>query len=54
MAARSIGQPTAVASLRRMLIPLALAQFICSFAGSNMNVAIKSISTDLGTTVQGV
>jgi MFS family permease len=37
-----------------MLVPLALAQFICSFAGSNMNVMITDISTDLGTTVQGV
>ena len=37
-----------------MLIPLALAQFICSFAGSNMNVMINSISHDLNTTVQGV
>ena len=42
------------ASLRKMLIPLALAQFICSFAGSNMNVMINDISHDLGTTVQGV
>ncbi|MFF0814899.1 MFS transporter [Rhodococcus sp. NPDC003318] len=41
-------------TLRRVLIPLALAQFICSFAGSNMNVMISDISTDLGTTVQGV
>jgi MFS family permease len=37
-----------------MLIPLALAQFICSFAGSNMNVMINDISHDLDTTVQGV
>ena len=37
-----------------MLIPLALAQFICSFAGSNMNVMINDISEDLNTTVQGV
>jgi MFS family permease len=37
-----------------MLIPLALAQFICSFAGSNMNVMINDISKDLDTTVQGV
>ena len=37
-----------------MLLPLALAQFIASFAGSNMNVAISSISKDLGTTVHGV
>src|ERR1700729_4117649 len=41
-------------SLRAMLIPLALAQFICSFAGSNMNVMITDISVDLHTTVQGV
>jgi MFS family permease len=41
-------------SLRRMLVPLALAQFICSFAGSNMNVMITDISTDLHTDVQGV
>ncbi|HEU0239610.1 MAG TPA: MFS transporter [Micromonosporaceae bacterium] len=39
---------------RRALLPLALAQFICSFAGSNMNVMINDISTDLHTTVQGV
>ncbi|WP_249265124.1 MFS transporter [Rhodococcus pyridinivorans] len=37
-----------------MLLPLALAQFICSFAGSNMNVMINDISVDLDTTVQGV
>ncbi|MFF0531642.1 MFS transporter [Nocardia amikacinitolerans] len=37
-----------------VLVPLALAQFICSFAGSNMNVMINDISTDLNTTVQGV
>ena len=41
-------------ALRRMLIPLALAQFIASFAGSNMNVMITDISQDLNTTVQGV
>lgn len=41
-------------ALRRMLLPLALAQFICSFAGSNMNVMINDISRDLDTTVQGV
>ena len=46
------GRP--VASLRRVLVPLALAQFICSFAGSNMNVMITDISEDLDTTVQGV
>jgi MFS family permease len=40
--------------LRKVLVPLALAQFICSFAGSNMNVMITDISHDLDTTVQGV
>jgi len=39
---------------RRVLAPLALAQFICSFAGSNMNVMITDISHDLDTTVKGV
>ncbi|MFL5904107.1 MAG: MFS transporter [Solirubrobacteraceae bacterium] len=41
-------------SARRILAPLALAQFICSFAGSNMNVMINDISDDLDTTVKGV
>ena len=41
-------------ALRAVLVPLALAQFICSFAGSNMNVMINDISDDLDTTVQGV
>ncbi|MBB5786714.1 MFS family permease [Jiangella mangrovi] len=40
--------------MRRVLVPLALAQFICSFAGSNMNVMINDIGRDLDTTVQGV
>lgn len=40
--------------MRGVLVPLALAQFICSFAGSNMNVMINDISRDLDTTVQGV
>jgi MFS family permease len=39
---------------RRILAPLALAQFICSFAGSNMNVMINDMSQDLDTTVQGI
>jgi MFS family permease len=52
-AAASVPVPAA-SSLRRMLVPLALAQFICSFAGSNMNVMINDISHDLHTTVQGV
>jgi MFS family permease len=43
-----------LASARRLIAPLALAQFICSFAGSNMNVMIADISDDLDTTVKGV
>jgi MFS family permease len=43
-----------VVSARRLILPLALAQFICSFAGSNMNVMITDISDDLDTTVKGV
>jgi MFS family permease len=49
--------PTAAgprASARRLIAPLALAQFICSFAGSNMNVMISDITDDLDTTVKGV
>ncbi len=41
-------------ALRRVLLPLALAQFICSFAGSNMNVMINDMSKDLNTTVKGI
>jgi MFS family permease len=48
----TVGRPSG--ALRRILVPLALAQFICSFAGSNMNVMITDISHDLDTTVQGV
>src|SRR5829696_6996485 len=48
----STGRPSR--ALRKILVPLALAQFICSFAGSNMNVMINDISSDLDTTVQGV
>jgi hypothetical protein len=48
------GRQATTGSLRKMLVPLALAQFICSFAGSNMNVMINDIKTDLHTTVQGV
>jgi|SRR4051812_14839549 MFS family permease len=47
-------QQSAALSPRRLLLPLALAQFICSFAGSNMNVMINDISKDLNTTVTGV
>ncbi|MFC5003995.1 MFS transporter [Dactylosporangium cerinum] len=45
-------QPPDVA--RAMILPLALAQFICSYAGTAMNVAIAPMAHDLGTTVFGV
>jgi MFS family permease len=41
-------------SLRRMVVPLALTQFVASYAGSSMNVSISSISKDIGTDVHGV
>ncbi len=37
-----------------MVLPLALAQFICSYAGTATNVAISAIAKDLGTNVAGV
>jgi MFS family permease len=37
-----------------MILPLALGQFICSYAATNMNVAISAIASDIGTTVAGV
>lgn len=40
--------------LDAIIIPLALAQFVCSYAASAMNVAISNVAHDLGTTVQGV
>jgi MFS family permease len=43
-----------VGSARAFIAPLALAQFVCSFAGSNMNVMINDISHDLHTDVKGV
>lgn len=43
-----------VHSARAFIAPLALAQFICSFAGSNMNVMINDITRDLNTDVKGV
>ena len=46
--------PGARAAARAMILPLALAQFIASYAATNMNVAISAIAKDLGTTVAGV
>src|SRR3954468_19070340 len=52
--AEPVAASRSAGAVRQMLLPLALAQFICSFAGSNMNVMITDISKDLDTTVQGV
>lgn len=45
---------SAPARPRGVLAPLALAQFICSFAGTNMAVMITDISHDLNADVSGV
>ncbi len=47
-------EPRRTTGRGQVLAALALAQFICSFAGSNMNVMINDISEDLDTSVQGV
>lgn len=52
--AQSVAVAAPALSARRVLLPLVLAQFICSFAGSNMNVMITPMSEDLNTTVQGI
>jgi MFS family permease len=43
-----------VSAYRSLILPLALGQFICSYAATNMNVAISAIAEDLGTTVNGI
>jgi MFS family permease len=50
--ARAEGRPAVAAG--SVVLPLALAQFIASYAGSNMNVAISTIADDIGTTVIGM
>ena len=45
--AAAVGSPS-------MLRPLVLAQFLCSYAASSLNVAISAIAGDLGTNVTGV
>jgi MFS family permease len=47
-------EPGAVSQARSMILPLALAQFVASYAATNMNVAISAIAKDLGTNVIGV
>ena len=50
-AARTAGTATAAGAV---VLPLALAQFIASYAASNMNVAISTIADDLNTDVTGI
>jgi MFS family permease len=50
----STAEPEASSAARTMILPLALAQFIASYAATNMNVAISAIAKDLGTSVAGV
>jgi MFS family permease len=51
---RTGGAGTALAAAKAAVLPLALAQFVASYAASNMNVAITSIADDLGTSVTGI
>jgi MFS family permease len=44
----------AVATAGAVVLPLALAQFIASYAASNMNVAISTIAEDLDSDVAGI
>ncbi|MGY1605413.1 MFS transporter [Geodermatophilus sp. SYSU D00815] len=48
------GSGAAVATAGAVVLPLALAQFIASYAASNMNVAISTIADDLRTDVSGI
>jgi MFS family permease len=44
----------ASSAARSLVLPLALAQFIASYAATNMNVAISSIASDLNCSVSGI
>src|SRR5688500_15495739 len=48
------GRGTLAALVSSFVFPLVLTQFIASYAGSSMNVAITNIAEDLGTTTHGV
>jgi MFS family permease len=47
-------QPNVAASAGLFLLPLALGQFIASYASSSLNVSISAIAKDLDTDVHGV
>jgi MFS family permease len=46
--------PARATSAGALVLPLALAQFIASYAASNMNVAISTIADELDTTVSAI
>jgi MFS family permease len=48
------GSDRVAGAARKAVLPLALAQFVASYAASNMNVAISSIAADLHTSVTGI
>jgi MFS family permease len=52
MTATDAARPAAPA--QAMIVPLALAQFIASYAATNMNVAVTTIAKAIGTTVVGM
>jgi MFS family permease len=56
LSTRGASAPSAAARVKSggLILPLALAQFIASYAATNMNVAISAIATDLHTTVIGL
>src|SRR4051794_10332249 len=54
MSTTSAGGNTVVAKAGAIVLPLALAQFIASYAGSNMNVAIPTIADELNTPVSSI
>ena len=54
MDAHKAATSQAAFSLSSMLLPLVLGQFICSYAGSSMNVAVSNMAHDLGTTLYGI
>ena len=51
---RATSTDVGASSPNSIILPLALAQFLCSYDTGSMNVAITDIAHDLGTTVTGV
>jgi hypothetical protein len=49
--ARTPGHP--LESARRLILPLGLAQFICSFAGSNMRRSVSNLGSSFGAAIAG-